>query len=486
MLAWLFRGKEPRTLIHWGIGLIVLQLLSMGAIAAQLQMLSAALAVANPNPELVEQWAEITREIGVPSAAALRADMALYLGPWSGIALHQLTEDAATPLIGTLIFGCETLAYMLFGMAALKTGFLTGGWDNARYRRVALIGFGISVPAYLVLAALTYADGFSVPGLFTYGFAGSVPFRPLMVVGYAALIILLTRRGGWLVDRIAAAGRAAFTNYLGTSIILNGPVLWLGIGWVWKPQPNRIVAGRVRHVGPYVGLVEAVARPLRLRPAGMAVAQPGALGDPADAPPNSRQRPCRGGLMMDHAAQPKTERLITLDVIRGISVMGIFSVNVVGMAMLQFAYFYPPAFGFESLGDRLMWLGNFLFVDGKFRSLFSILFGASLMLVVEGAACADRSPWRTHYARMIVLLLLGWLHFALLWWGDILTHYAAVGMVAFLMWKLRAKTLLIISLVLFVAHAAPAFTSSPLRQPTTSCLGSPTRRPKSKRNGPSG
>jgi len=160
---------------------------------------------------------------------------------------------------------------------------------------------------------------------------------------------------------------------------------------------------------------------------------------------------------MDDVAKPATERLITLDVIRGISVMGIFSVNVVGMAMLQFAYFYPPAFGFESLGDRLMWLGNFLIVDGKFRSLFSILFGASLMLVVEGAARAGRSPWRTHYARMIVLLLLGWLHFALLWWGDILTHYAAVGMVAFVLWKLRAKTLLIISLVLFVAHAAPGF-----------------------------
>ncbi|HEY0164342.1 MAG TPA: DUF418 domain-containing protein [Sphingomicrobium sp.] len=156
-------------------------------------------------------------------------------------------------------------------------------------------------------------------------------------------------------------------------------------------------------------------------------------------------------------AQESSGRLVTLDVIRGIAVMGIFSVNVVGMAMLQFAYFYPPAFGFEGLGDRIMWLLNFLFVDGKLRSLFSILFGASLMLVVEGAVRAGRSPWLTHYARMIVLLVLGWLHWALLWWGDILTHYAAVGMVAVLMWKLRARTLLIISLGLFVMHAAPGF-----------------------------
>ena len=191
----------------------------------------AAIAAGNPDPEIVEQWAEMTREIGIPSAAALRADMVLYLGPWSGIVQHQLTDDAATPLIGTVIFGAETLAYMLFGMAALKTGFLTGGWDNARYRRAALIGFGLSVPAYLVLAALIYADGFSVPGLFTYAFAGSVLFRPLMVAGYAALIILLTRRGGWLVDRIAAAGRAAFTNYLGSSILLTGLFYGWGFGW---------------------------------------------------------------------------------------------------------------------------------------------------------------------------------------------------------------------------------------------------------------
>ena len=154
---------------------------------------------------------------------------------------------------------------------------------------------------------------------------------------------------------------------------------------------------------------------------------------------------------------PPTERLITLDVLRGLAVMGIFSVNVVGMAMLQFAYFYPPAYGFEGLGDRIMWLLNFLFVDGKLRSLFSILFGASLMLVIEGAARAGRSRFKTHYARMIVLLILGWLHWAVLWWGDILTHYAAVGMVAYWMWRLRAKTLLIISLVLFVLHAAPGF-----------------------------
>ena len=47
-------------------------------------------------------------------------------------------------------------------------------------------------------------------------------------------------------------------------------------------------------------------------------------------------------------ATTSTDRILSLDEIRGIAVMGIFSVNVVGMAMIEFAYFYPPAFGFDS------------------------------------------------------------------------------------------------------------------------------------------
>lgn len=149
------------------------------------------------------------------------------------------------------------------------------------------------------------------------------------------------------------------------------------------------------------------------------------------------------------------DRITSLDVTRGIAVMGIFSVNVVGMAMIQIAYFYPPAFGFDSLGDRIMWLLNFLFIDGKMRSLFSILFGASMMLVMDAARKAGRNPWKTHYARMIVLLAIGFLHFFVLWWGDILTHYAAVGMIVVLLSKLKSRILFALSILSFVAFSAP-------------------------------
>ena len=142
-------------------------------------------------------------------------------------------------------------------------------------------------------------------------------------------------------------------------------------------------------------------------------------------------------------ATTSADRILSLDIIRGIAVMGIFSVNVVGMAMIEQAYFYPPAFGFESLGDKIMWAANFIIVDGKFRSLFSILFGASMVLVIERAVAAGRAGWKVHYARMIVLLLFGLAHFYLLWWGDILANYAMVGMIAFVFWKLRVKWLVL-------------------------------------------
>ena len=148
----------------------------------------------------------------------------------AGIVTHRLTEEATMPFTAVLFFGWETLGYMLLGMAAFKTGFLTGAWTPERYRRVALIGFGIGVPVYALLAWLLVSDGFTVPMLFALSMAATVPLRPIMIVAIAALIILLTRRGGALVDRIAAAGRAAFTNYLGTSLIMTSLFYGYGAG----------------------------------------------------------------------------------------------------------------------------------------------------------------------------------------------------------------------------------------------------------------
>jgi uncharacterized protein len=154
-------------------------------------------------------------------------------------------------------------------------------------------------------------------------------------------------------------------------------------------------------------------------------------------------------------------RLVTLDVIRGVAVMGIFSVNVVGMAMIEPAYFYPPVAGFETVWDPIMWVANFILIDGKMRSLFSILFGASALLVMERAETSGRSPAAVHYARMASLLLLGLIHFYAIWWGDILTLYAAVGMTLYFFCKLAVHWLLLLSASLFVFSTVPLIAGVP-------------------------
>lgn len=143
------------------------------------------------------------------------------------------------------------------------------------------------------------------------------------------------------------------------------------------------------------------------------------------------------------------ERIATLDIVRGVAVMGIFAANVILFAMISAASLNPGAFGGHRGADLAVWLANFVFVDGKFRSLFSILFGASMLLVIERAEASGQSPAAVHYRRMIVLLFLGLIHFYVVWHGDILTLYALVGMIGFLFRKRRTKTLLIWAMGLF-------------------------------------
>ena len=165
-------------------------------------------------------------------------------------------------------------------------------------------------------------------------------------------------------------------------------------------------------------------------------------------------------------ATTSADRILSLDIIRGIAVMGIFSVNVVGMAMIESAYFYPPAFGLEGLGDRIMWAGNFLVVDGRFRSLFSILFGASMVLVVERAVAQGKNGVLVHIPRMMVLLLFGLAHYYFFWWGDILANYALVGMIAYAFWRLETRWLLVASAIVLSLTYVPSIVDGTIRLAT--------------------
>jgi uncharacterized protein len=229
MIAYLFHRLTPKALMWWGIGLLAFQTIMFAAIAMAIFFLQAAATEPGAPADLVQAWQEMNGQFGVPTEQALASKTAMFHGGYWTIAEHRF-GDLLEPFQAVLMFGWETLAYFLFGMALLKTGFFRGEWEAARYRRVMLIGYGIGIPVYVALAWILYRDGFSVPMVFAIAMATTAPFRPLMVIATASLIILLSRHGGALVDRIAAAGRAAFTNYLATSVLMTTFFYGYGLG----------------------------------------------------------------------------------------------------------------------------------------------------------------------------------------------------------------------------------------------------------------
>lgn len=138
------------------------------------------------------------------------------------------------------------------------------------------------------------------------------------------------------------------------------------------------------------------------------------------------------------------ERIVALDLVRGIAVLGILLANVTAFSHPELAYYWPPALpDGGNLADRLVWLAQYVLVDGKFRGLFTVLFGAGLVLFIERAG-ADIRAMGLQARRLAWLALIGLAHFFLLFPGDILFSYACGGIFALLAWQLSARQLVLI------------------------------------------
>ncbi|HTU10472.1 MAG TPA: DUF418 domain-containing protein [Allosphingosinicella sp.] len=230
LVLFFFRNLSVRALITWGVALVIVQSMLMGGGAWEINRLAAAAALPNADPALVADYRAFAEGFAPLQGEALTSKLALFLGPWNGLVHDRLVDRTFEPFLGLTFFFWETLAYMLFGMAALKSGFFRGEWAPARYRRWLFVCLLIAIPAYTLFAWLLIRSDFSVPMVFTLVLAAPTPFRPVMVLGIAAAIILLTRKGGPFVARIAATGRAAFTNYLGTSLVMTTLFYGYGLG----------------------------------------------------------------------------------------------------------------------------------------------------------------------------------------------------------------------------------------------------------------
>ncbi|OON37047.1 hypothetical protein BTJ39_20830 [Izhakiella australiensis] len=156
------------------------------------------------------------------------------------------------------------------------------------------------------------------------------------------------------------------------------------------------------------------------------------------------------------------QRNMAIDFIRGCAVMGILLLNIVSFGLPRAAYLNPAWSGSVSFADALSWALMDLLAQLKFLSLFALLFGAGLVMLLPRGK-------RWIQARLTLLVLLGFIHAVFFWQGDILLDYGLMGLISWRMIRdahsngmlLRTGILLYLtgSLMLllfgFISHSAP-------------------------------
>ncbi len=145
-------------------------------------------------------------------------------------------------------------------------------------------------------------------------------------------------------------------------------------------------------------------------------------------------------------------RIASLDLVRGVAILGILLMNAVDFRFGLPAYLNLSAGGCETWLDWTVGIFGEIFIDQKFMGLFSMLFGAGIMLFIDRAALAGRRAVLLNLWRNAILLLVGVLHF-MIWEGDVLTFYAIAAVALIAMRNLGNKTLIVCGVVVFMLSA---------------------------------
>jgi len=141
-------------------------------------------------------------------------------------------------------------------------------------------------------------------------------------------------------------------------------------------------------------------------------------------------------------------RLASLDLLRGVAILGILPMNVLAFGLPMAAYQNPLALGPISDGEWWAWRATHLLFDQRFMSIFAAIFGAGILLLDERPPREGDSATARFHRRMGWLLVIGLLHAHLLWYGDILVAYALCGMLAHPLRRLGSAWLVAIATVL--------------------------------------
>ncbi len=144
----------------------------------------------------------------------------------------------------------------------------------------------------------------------------------------------------------------------------------------------------------------------------------------------------------------ESSRITSLDLIRGVAVLGILLMNVVSFKYGQVPYWNLSAGGSETWLDWAVGVFGEIFIEQKFMGLFSLLFGAGVMLFIDRASKRERHPIRLNLWRNTLLLGIGILHYQL-WDGDVLTLYAIASVILLSLRRLPPGALVVIGVVVY-------------------------------------
>ena len=143
-------------------------------------------------------------------------------------------------------------------------------------------------------------------------------------------------------------------------------------------------------------------------------------------------------------------RIVSLDLIRGAAVLGILLMNAVNFRFGDAPYFNLSAGGSETWLDWAVGILGEVFIDQKFMGLFSLLFGAGMILFIDRASARGRRAVLLNLWRNALLLLIGFLH-ALLWAGDVLMAYALSSVFLLALRRLPNPALISLGVAVFMS-----------------------------------
>lgn len=150
-------------------------------------------------------------------------------------------------------------------------------------------------------------------------------------------------------------------------------------------------------------------------------------------------------------ALKSSDRIQSLDIMRGIVLFGILLMNINGMGLAG-AYGDPTVTGGATGWNLTTWITTNLFFEGTMRALFSLLFGVGMFIFLDRLEekKAGINAANIYFRRLLWLLIFGLIHgYLLLWTGEILYDYALMGFIVFSFRKLPPIKLTFVAIVLF-------------------------------------